>query len=394
MEPVQLAAILAGAVLLASMVSVEVGISVALIELALGVALGNTFSLDPNASWLVFIAGFASVVLTFLAGAEVDPDDFRERFGASMAIGVVSFLGPFVAATLIALGPLGWTTKASLIAGTALSTTSLAVVYAVLVETGLNTVRVGKLIMSACFVTDMCTVIALSVIFIKPTVWFPVFLVVSVALIVLLPKLSPWFFGRYGDRVIEPEIKLVFVILFVLMVLGKEANSQAVLPAFVLGLVMSRHYQRHQEEQRRLRVVAFAFLTPFFFLRGGMNVSLAAVFANLGVLGLLVAAKMIPKLGLVYPLAVRHTSPHATFTTLLMSTGLTFGTISALYGLGAHIIDRTQFSLLVTVVVLSAIVPTAIAQRWFSPPVHEPGEHPHHLLPPEPSEILIGEPSQ
>jgi Kef-type K+ transport system membrane component KefB len=391
MEPVQLAAILAGAVLLASMVSVEVGISVALIELALGVALGNTFSLDPNASWLVFIAGFASVVLTFLAGAEVDPDDFRERFGASMAIGVVSFLGPFVAATLIALGPLGWTTKASLIAGTALSTTSLAVVYAVLVETGLNTVRVGKLIMSACFVTDMCTVIALSVIFIKPTVWFPVFLVVSVALIVLLPKFSPWFFGRYGDRVIEPEIKLVFVILFVLMVLGKEANSQAVLPAFVLGLVMSRHYQRHQEEQRRLRVVAFAFLTPFFFLRGGMNVSLAAVFANLGVLGLLVAAKMIPKLSLVYPLARRHTSPHATFTTLLMSTGLTFGTISALYGLGAHIIDRTQFSLLVTVVVLSAIVPTAIAQRWFSPPVEEPGGHPHHLLPPEPSELLIGE---
>ncbi len=60
MEPVQLAAILAGAILLASMVSVEVGISVALIELGLGVALGNTFNLDPNQSWLVFIASFAS----------------------------------------------------------------------------------------------------------------------------------------------------------------------------------------------------------------------------------------------------------------------------------------------------------------------------------------------
>ena len=103
-----------------------------------------------------------------------------------MAIGLVSFAGPFVVAMLVALGPLGWGTKASLIAGTALSTTSLAVVYAVLVETGLNRARVGKLIMSACFVTDMCTVIALSVIFIKPTVWFPVFLVVSVVLIVLV----------------------------------------------------------------------------------------------------------------------------------------------------------------------------------------------------------------
>jgi Kef-type K+ transport system membrane component KefB len=371
------------------MVSVEFGISVALIELALGIALGNIFSLNPDQSWLVFIASFASVVLTFLAGAEVDPDYFREKLGASIAIGVASFAGPFVVATLIATGPLGWSTKASLIAGTALSTTSLAVVYAVLVETGLNTVRIGKLIMSACFVTDMCTVIALSAIFIKPTIWFPVFLVVSVALIVALPKLAPWFFGRYGNRVIEPEIKLVFATLLGLMVLGTAANSQAVLPAFVLGLVMSRHYQRHREEQRRLRVVAFAFLTPFFFMRGGMNVSLAAVFANLGILAVLAAAKLVPKLGLVYPLARRHARENAVFTTLLMSTGLTFGTISALYGLTAHIIDRTQFSLLVTVVVLSAIVPTAIAQRWFSPKVD--GEHASHLLPPDPTEILIGE---
>ena len=98
---------------------------------------------------------------------------------------------------------------------------------------------------------------------------------------------------------------------------------------------------------------------------------------------------MVPKLTLIYPLARRHARPHGAFTTLLMSTGLTFGTISALYGLNAHIINRTQFSLLVTVVVLSAIIPTAIAQRWFSPPTHEPAEH--HVLPPEPSEIMIGE---
>jgi Kef-type K+ transport system membrane component KefB len=369
MEPVQLAAILVGAALLSSMVSVQVGVSVALVELAFGIGLGNVFNVDPDQSWLVLIASFASVVLTFLAGAEVDPDDFRERFAASVTIGVASFAGPFVVATLVALGPLGWTPKASLIAGTALSTTSLAVVYAVLVETGLNTVRVGKLIMSVCFVTDMCTVIALSAIFTKPTVWFPVFLIVSVALIVGLPRIAPWFFRRFGDRVIEPEIKLVFAILLALMVLGVKANSQAVLPAFVLGLVMSRHYQQHREEQQRLRVVAFAFLTPFFFLRGGMSVSLGAVFANVGLLAVLAAAKLLPKLGLVLPLARRYAPAHAPFMTLLMSTGLTFGTISSLYGLQAHIIDRTQFSLLVTVVVFSAIVPTAIAQRWFSPDV-------------------------
>jgi Kef-type K+ transport system membrane component KefB len=383
MEPVQLAAVLAAVVVAASMISVELGLSVALIELGLGVVVGNVFSLDPNQGWLVFVASFASIVLTFLAGAEIDPDDFRDRLGASLIIGIVSFIGPFVVAGLVAYGALDWSVKASLIAGTALSTTSLAVVYAVLVETGLNATRIGKLLMSACFVTDMGTALALSAIFIKPNAWFPLFLVVSVGLIFMLPKIAPWFFRRYGDRVIEPEIKLVFVCLFVLMVLADAAKGHAVLPAFVLGLVMARHYQQHRTEQERLRVVAFAFLTPFFFLRGGLNVSLGAVFANLGLLALLFGAKMVPKVGLILPLTRRIVPQHATFTTLLMSTGLTFGTISSLYGLNAGIIDRTQFSLLVTVVVLSAIVPTAIAQRWFSPdveaerradqePVHEP----------------------
>jgi len=367
MEPMQLAAVLAAIVVLASILSVELGISVALLELGLGVVVGNAFDLDPNEEWLAFIATFASIVLTFLAGAEVDPDDFRERLGASLAIGAVSFVGPFVVATGVSHLILGWTLKAALLGGTALSTTSLAVIYAVLVEDGLNDTRIGKLLMSATFITDLGTALALSVLFIKPNAWFPLFLVVSIALIVALPRMAPWFFRRYGDRVIEPEIKLVFVALFALMVVADQAEGHAVLPAFVLGLGMARHYQQHRLEQSRLRVVAFAFLTPFFFIRGGLNLSLGAVAGSLGILAVLIAAKMAPKLGLVLPLARRYARPHATFATLLMSTGLTFGTISSLYGLSAGIIDQTQFSLLVTVVVLSAIVPTAIAQRWFAP---------------------------
>jgi len=298
---------------------------------------------------------------------EVDPAYMRRRLGASFGIGVVSFQGPFVVASATAYLVLDWSTRASLIAGTALSTTSLAVVYAVLIERGLTDTGIGKLLMSATFVTDLCTALALSAIFIKPNVWFPVFLAVSLVLILLLPRIVPWFFGRYGDRVIEPEIKLVFLSLLILMVLADESNGHAVLPAFVLGLVMSRHYQEHREEQKRLRVVAFAFLTPFFFVKGGMNVSLGAVVTNLGLLGVLLAAKMLPKIAFIYPLARRADRRHGTFTTLLMSTGLTFGAISSLYGLNAGIIDKTQFSLLVSVVVLSAVVPTAIAERLFLP---------------------------
>jgi len=366
LDSVQLAAVLAAVVLIASVVSVELGVTVALVELTLGVAAGNLFHLQTQ-EWLDFIAKFGSIVLTFLAGMEVDPAYMRRRLGASLGIGVVSFIGPFVVASTVAYLVLDWSTRASLIAGTALSTTSLAVVYAVLVERGLTDTSIGKLLMSATFVTDLCTALALSAIFIKPNLWFPVFLAVSLLLIVVLPRVAPWFFGRYGDRVIEPEIKLVFLCLLVLMVLADKSNGHAVLPAFVLGLVMSRHYQEHREEQKRLRVVAFALLTPFFFIKSGMNVSLGAVARNLGLLAVLLAAKMLPKIGFIYPLARRADRRHATFTTLLMSTGLTFGTISSLYGLNAGIIDKTQFSLLLSVVVLSAVVPTAIAERWFLP---------------------------
>jgi Kef-type K+ transport system membrane component KefB len=319
-----LAALLAVTILLASMVSIEIGLSVALIELAAGVAVGNLVTVTVP-DWLLFVGTFAGVMLTFLAGAEVDVPQFRREWQASISIGAVSFAAPFVVALGACYWLAGWNRDQAEIGGLALSTTSLAVVYAVLVETGLNRSVMGKRMMAATFVTDILTVIGLSVLFITPNVWVIPFAAVSIAFIWGLPKMSPWFLGRYGDRVIEPEIKLVFAALFILMYLGTKADSQAVLPAFVLGLAMSAHCA----EQERLRVVAFAFLTPFFLIKGGLNVSLPAVWANLGVLALLCVAKIAPKFGGPYPLARKYTRPHTAFTTLLMSTSLTFGTITS-----------------------------------------------------------------
>jgi Kef-type K+ transport system membrane component KefB len=264
---------------------------------------------------------------------------------------------------------LSWDWRAAEIGGIALSTTSLAVVYAVLVETGLNQTEIGKTIMAATFVTDFGTAAALSALFLTPNLWMIPFVLVSVALIVVMPKLEGWFFARYGNRVIEPELKGAFAALFLLMYLGERAQSHAVLPAFLLGLALARTFERRRVEQQRFRVVAFALLTPFFFIRSGMNVSLPAVWANLGLLALLLVVKLAFKFIGVYPFARRWVRQHASYTTLLMSTGLTFGTISATYGLNAGIIDQAQFSVLVSVVVLTAVVPTAIAQRFFTPAI-------------------------
>jgi Kef-type K+ transport system membrane component KefB len=364
-----IATIFGALILVASMLSVELGISVAIIEIILGVIAGNFLGVTTT-PWIDFIASFASIVLTFLAGAEVDPGLMREKLKESLLLGGLSFALPFVGAGLFAFYVAGWNLQQAEIAGVALSTTSLAVVYAVLVETGLTKTEIGKIIMAATFVTDLGTALALSLLFIQPTPYLLLFIGVSIVAIGGMIVLQKPFFARYGDRVIEPEIKGAFFVLFLLMWTAGLANSHAVLPAFLLGLAVSRIFQRYPEQHRRFRVVAFSLLTPFFFFKGGLNVSLGALATAVPLL----VGFFVVKIGLkfigVMPVALRYVRPHATYTTLLMSTGLTFGTISSLYGLNAGIIDRTQFSVLVSVVILSATVPTAIAQRFFSPPVH------------------------
>src|SRR5256885_9897153 len=366
MENLLIAVIAGLLILLASVASVELGVSVALIEISFGVVAGNFLGVT-GPPWMDFVASFGSILLTFLAGAEVDPRVMRERLKESVLIGSLSFAGPFFGAWLVCVWVLGWPTPTAQIAGVALSTTSLAVVYAVLVETGLTLTPLGKLIMASTFVTDFGTALALALLFVRPTWWLVPFLGVSVLAIWIMIALQPWFFARYGERVIEPEIKGAVAVLLALMFFADKAQSHAVLPAFVLGLALARIFHEHPELTRRFRVVAFALLTPFFFLKGGMNVSLALVWANAGLLLVLFAVKQVTKIAGVYPLARRWVPIDAIFVTLLMSTGLTFGTISSLYGFNAGILDRAQFSVLVTVVVASAVIPTVIGQRWFHP---------------------------
>jgi Kef-type K+ transport system membrane component KefB len=363
------ATVLAALILAASVISVEFGISVAIIEIAFGVIGASLFGLRPT-PWIDFVGSFAGIVLTFLAGAEVDRTLLRREWKPALLIGGLSFLLPFIGVGLFAYYVAGWDVHQAEIAGIALSTTSLAVVYAVLVETGLAATELGKILMAATFITDLGTAVALSVLFVRPSGYLALFVIVSVLVIVVMVAVQRSFFTRYGARVIEPEIKGAFLALFVLMWTADLAESHAVLPAFLLGLAVSDVFKRHPEEQRRFRIVSFAFLTPIFFLKGGLNVDIRQLAAGTWLLVAFLLVKVATKFAGVLPAALRYVRPYAVFTTLLMSTGLTFGTISSLYGLNAGIIDRQQFTILIGAVIGSAIVPTVVAQRWFAPPVH------------------------
>jgi Kef-type K+ transport system membrane component KefB len=319
--------------------------------------------------WINFLAGFASVVLTFLAGAEIEPEAFRRLWKPSLAIGAVSFLFPFLGCMAYAYYLGGWQPQSAQIAGIALSTTSMAVVYAVMVETGLNNTELGKLILTACFVTDLGTVLALGLIFAGYDRWLVVFVLVTLVALWRLPSICRWVFARWGGRVIEPEIKFIFLVLCILGALAVTARSEAVLPAYLFGMVIAGLFVQDKVMIHRMRAITFALLTPFFFIKAGTLVSLPALVAGFGILVALFWVKMITKIVGIWPLCRLFGLPlrESNYTTLLMATGLTFGSISAPFGLTHGYVDQDQYSILVTGVIASAVIPTIIAQVWFQP---------------------------
>jgi Kef-type K+ transport system membrane component KefB len=357
-----------GLALAASLISIWTAISVALIEIMVGAVAGNVIGL-PLTPWINYLAGFGAILLTFLAGTEVDADVVRRNFGASIGIGVISFFAPYLGCLLAARYLLGWPWPEAQIAGISLSTTSVAVVYAVMVETGLNKTELGKIILAACFVTDLGTVLALGIVFANFSIWLAVFAAVTAVAVWLLPIFAPRFFALVGPRVSEPQIKLVLLVLFGLGGLATSVGSEAVLPAYLVGMVLASTFQRDPEIQHRLRVIAFAILTPFYFLKAGSLVAFGALAASAGLIALFLGLKMATKFVGILPLTrvFRFEHREGMYTTLLMSTGLTFGSISALFGFTNHIIDQTQYTILVTAVIGSAVVPTLIAQKWYLP---------------------------
>ena len=357
-----------GLALVASMLSVWVAISVALMEIIVGAVAGNVVGL-PLAPWVNFLAGFGAILLTFLAGAEIDPQVVRKHFWSSMSIGVVGFLAPYLGVLLFARCVVGWPWPQAQIAGISLSTTSVAVVYAVMVETGFNRTEIGKIILAACFVNDLGTVLALGLVFAHYDLWLAAFAGATVVILWLLAKFAPPLLRTLGDRVSEPQTKFVALVLFFLGGLASIAGSEAVLPAYLVGMVLAPTFLKDRELPNRMRIVAFTILTPFYFLKAGSLVEAKAVVAALGLILIFLAIKMATKFVGILPLTrfFRFERREGMYTTLLMSTGLTFGSISALFGLTNHIIDQQQYTILVTAVIGSAVVPTLIAQRWFQP---------------------------
>ncbi len=387
-------ALVFGLALIATLVSNKFRISTALSEIIVGMGARAVFTLTIGAEafgvqepWVKTLAGIGAILLTFLAGAELDPDVFKLKWKESASIGVASFLLPSIGCWAAAHYLLGWETMPSILAGIALAATSVAVVYTVMMEYGLNKTDFGKTILAACFVTDLGTVVTLGLVFAPFTFKTVIFIMATAAAFVGLPRVTPLLLRKYGGRPSEFEAKMLLFCLMAMGALATWADSEAVLPAYLIGMTLAGSVGRDHALIRRLRTIVIGLLTPFYFIRAGYFVSIASVImAPVGVVILLVV-EMATKVVSVYPVAKAFGAPHkdAMYTTLIMASGLTFGTIAALFGLSHKIIDESQYSTLVAAIIATAITPTVIANSWFLP---------RHLLPKASDEGIAGKSAQ
>ncbi|RCK77629.1 MAG: Na+/H+ antiporter [Ignavibacteriae bacterium] len=377
LEIYSLAAVWLMLAIIATILASKLKISMALMEIIIGAIAGYVVNyfwgvnvLKEDHEWIKFVAGAGAIILTFLAGAELDPASLKAKLEEASIIGFIGFATPFIGCGLLAYFILGWNLKASLLAGIALSTTSMAVVYAVMLEYGFNKTEFGKGILGSCFINDLGTVIALGLIFAPFNIKTIVFIALSGLTFYFMPRITSYLTKTFGYKTAAIRTKWILFLLFGLGALAIWAGSEAVLPSYIAGMVLSETISKDNFFIRRIRTLTIGFLTPFYFLRAGALVSIPAVISTPLVFIVLFGGKVLSKIFGLQP-AIKHfrknNKKEIWYYTLLMSTGLTFGTISALYGLTHNIITNEQYSYLVAVVIASAVVPTIIANKLFLP---------------------------
>ncbi len=371
-----IATIWLGLAVLSTIIAYHLRISIALVEICMGIlaaAIADHFwgasLIGSNTEWLRFLASMGAVLLTFLAGAELDPRVIKTKWKEVSIVGLIGFLAPFLGCAAIARFVLHWDPRASLLAGVALSTTSMAVVYAVMLETGFNKTEFGKGILGSCFVNDLGTVIVLGLLFAPFTYKSIIFIAVSAVILSLFPFLTVLLHNIYGNRTAAIRAKWVVFVLFGLGALAYWSGSEAVLPAYIAGILLAEFATKEEHWVRRFRTLTVGFLTPFYFLRAGSLVSVTALITGPIVFLVLLAGKVFSKIFGLYPIIgyFRKQASERWYYTLMMSTGLTFGTISSLYGFSHGIVTKGQYSFLVATVIASAVVPTMIANFAFLP---------------------------
>ncbi len=326
-------------------------------------------ALNPATPWIVFLAGAGALLLTFLAGTELEPSSLKGMWREAAVTGAVSFCTPLIGVVAVARFVLGWSMPASSLAAVALSTACVSVVYTIMLDSQMNRTRLGQSLLAASYVNNLFSATVMCVLLATMTSRVFISLAISAAVFAVMPFASGRVLGRFRSRVSQPDVRYVLFLLFGLGGLAVWGGGEIVLPAYIMGMLLARHAGGNGALIQHLRALTFGVLTPFYFLRAGAQMWIPALAAAPLLFAVLLSAKLGSKLTAVMPTLrmFSYQRRDAAYYSLMMSSGLGLGTIAASVGLAHGIINQTQYSHIVAAVIGSAVVPTAIANAYFSP---------------------------
>jgi len=350
-------------IVLFGVLSLEIGISAAILEIIAGVIGGNIFEVS-SLQWIDFMANYGILGLMFLAGLEVNKEELKKHAGKSVAFASCAYFIPLISifiSSIIIFGP--DLRKASIIA-IALSTTSLALLYPILRERGLLNLQVGHVILTSAMLIDIWSMISLTVIFAAIDYLTILFFGLLIAFMWYTPKLGKWLFARYQENLAEIELKfLLFILLALFFFAERVMVSEAVL-AFMMGFLFSEVLEEHEVVTEKLKGIVFAFFSPIFFFKAGsfMNFStmsstsllLAAILFPIAFLSKYISAKC------AFRKLCKASQELSEFVGTTFNFRLTFGIVSALFGLELGIISIEIYTAIITVIIFSAIFATLL----------------------------------
>ncbi|RLG01525.1 MAG: hypothetical protein DRN49_01085 [Thaumarchaeota archaeon] len=344
-------------------ISLEIGMAAPILEIIAGIMGVNFFQLS-DIPWMDFIANFGILGLMFFAGLEVDKDVLRRNVGKGTLLGLTTYLIPFTAISSASFILLPYDLRTSTLIGISLSTTSVALVYPILKDLKLLNSEVGQTIFTGSVLVDVLSMISLTIIFGSVTHWTIIFLVLTILFMYHAPKIGSILFKRYKGNLAEIELKFLFFILISLIFFSDRVGVEKAILAFILGFLFSEILEEHEEITEKLRGIVFGFMSPIFFFKAGSLMK----FSEMGI-----RAVILMILFLLIAFIAKYFSARLVFSRLAPGWGkwsklvgaifnfrLTFGLISALFGLQNGILTNEIYTAIVGTVIMASLISSII----------------------------------
>ncbi len=352
-------------IIIAGILSIELGISVAILEIVAGLIVAYYFDIS-GLTWLDFLSNFGILGIMFIAGFEIDKDVLKRHYRRSLAIGLSAYFTPLIIISLISYLIFGLGMRASLLIGLATSTTSLALVYPALKEKHLLKVKTGHILLSSAMIVDLLSIVSLTILLGLVDVSMAIYVLAALALLLMAPRIGHWLFSKYKGNIVELEMKFILFVLLSLAVISERVYASEVIFVFMAGLFFSALLKQHAALEDKLRGIIFGFMAPLFFFKAGTMIDVKIIDLDILIATLtLFALAFLGKFVGTYSIVKKVCRPKfASFAGLLFNYRLTFGIIASVFGLRYGIIDEGIYFALMGTILLTSIISSILLRKF------------------------------